>query len=156
MYLPTGWAWATIGVYVPLIVWLLCYITIKAINRDWLYSALMLLPVPSLVGWFLAARLGDRLERFSPDRLNEFAPWIGLSFLVMALTATAFVRLRRRGLRVAILGISGTLTLLMVAFGGSRLGFPVMLALFVLLLIFLSVPALLARRIKDDGRPVLT
>jgi hypothetical protein len=156
LYLPTGWAWATIGLYVPLVLWLLCYITIKAIRRDWLHSALMLLPVPSLAGWFLAARLGDRLERFSPDRLNEFAPWIGLSFLVLALTVTVFVRLRRRGLRVAILGVSGTLTVLMVAFGGGRLGFPAVLALFALLLIFLSVPALLARRMKDGERPALT
>lgn len=156
LYLPTGWAWATILLYVPLILWLLCYITIKAINRDWLYVALMLLPAPSLAGWFLAARLGDRLLRFSPAIMNEFAPWIALSFLVLAVTATAFIRLRRRGLRVAVMGISGTITLLLVVLSGHCLGLPAFLALFSILLLSLIVPAALERRIRESGRPAVT
>ncbi|MEE8352964.1 MAG: permease prefix domain 1-containing protein, partial [Dehalococcoidales bacterium] len=51
LYLPTGWAWVTILLYVPAMLWLLCYITIRSIKKDWLYGALMLAPAPSLVGW---------------------------------------------------------------------------------------------------------
>lgn len=156
LYLPTGWAWATILLYVPLILWLLCYITIKAINRDWVYSALMLLPVPSVVGWFLAARLGDKLDRVNLRHLNDFAPWIGLSFLVCAVAATVFIRLRQRRLRVVALGVSGLLTLALVAVASDSLGFPAILALSLLLLAFLSVPALLGRRRRQRGHPALT
>ena len=156
LYLPTGWAWATILVYVPLVLWLLCYITIKTIKRDWLYSALMLLPVPSFVGWFLAAQQEGRLAGFSLGRLTEFAPWIGLSFLVFAISAAMFVRLKQRRLKVAALVVSGTLTLAMVAFASGKLGFPVLLALLLLMLVFLSVPAILERWLKHSSHPAVT
>ena len=71
LYLPTGWAWVTILLYVPLVLWLLCYITIKTIKSDWLYSALMLLPIPSLIGWFLAAKMENRLGCLSVDGIQK-------------------------------------------------------------------------------------
>jgi len=156
LYLPTGWAWATILLYVPLVLWLLCYITIKAIKRDWLYIALMLLPVPSFVGWFLAAEQEDRLAGFNLGGLNDFAPWIGLTFLVLAVSAAVFVRLRQRWLKVAALVVSGVLTLAMVAFASSRVDFPVFLALMILLLVLLSVPAVLERILRHGGHPAVT
>ncbi|HEY91081.1 MAG TPA: hypothetical protein G4O07_04530 [Dehalococcoidia bacterium] len=156
LYLPTGWAWATILVYIPLVLWLLCYITIKSIKRDWLYIAFMLLPVPSLVGWLLAAQEEVGFTGFNLGRLNDFAPWIGLSFLVLAASAVIFVRLRKRRIKLAALGISGVLTLAMIAFAGSRVDFPAFLALTLLLLIFLLVPAILDRRLRQGDHPAVT
>lgn len=156
LYLPTGWAWATILLYVPLVLWLLCYITIKAVRSDWLYCALMLLPVPSLIGWLLAAKPGGRSAGFDLERLNEFAPWIGLSFLVLAVAVTVFIRLRQRRFRLVALAVSGVLTLAVVGFASSRLGLPIILTLALLTLAVLSVPALLERRLRHRSHPVLT
>ncbi|MBL7166852.1 MAG: hypothetical protein ISS55_10285 [Dehalococcoidales bacterium] len=156
LYLPTGWAWATLLAYVPLVLWLLCYITIKSIKQDWLYSALMLLPVPSFVGWFLAAQQENKFAGLNLGRLNDFAPWIVLSFLVLAISAVVFIRLRQRRLKVVALGISGVLTLATIAFAGSRVGFPIFLALILLLLVFLLVPAFLDHRLRHGGHPAAT
>jgi hypothetical protein len=155
LYLPTGWAWVTILLYVPLVLWLLCYITIKVVNSDWLYSALMLLPVPSLVGWFLAAELRDKFTGFDLKQLNEFAPWIGLSFLVLALTVAMFLRIRQRHLRLVVLAVSEALTLIIVASAGS-LSFPVVLALVFLILASLSGPAILDRWMRQGRRSAIT
>lgn len=155
LYLPTGWAWVTILLYVPLVLWLLCYITIKVINSDWLYSALMLLPVPSLVGWFLAAELRGKFTGFDLKQLNEFTPWIGLSFLVLALTVAMFLRIRQRHLRLMVLAVSEALTLIIVASAGS-LNFPVVLALVFLMLASLSGPALLDHWMRQGHRPAIT
>jgi len=155
LYLPAGWAWVTILLYVPLVLWLLCYIAIKVINSDWLYSALMLLPVPSLVGWFIAAKLEDRFTGFDMKQLNEFAPWIGLSFLVLALTVAMFVRIRQRHLRLVVLTMSEVLTLVIVASAGS-LSFPVTLALVLLMLASLSGPAILDHWMRQGSHPAIT
>ncbi len=156
LYLPTGWAWATLLAYIPLVLWLLCYLIIKSIKQDWLYSTLMLLPVPRFVGWFLAAQQENKFAGLNLGRLNDFAPWIVLSFLVLAISAVVFIRRRQRRLKVMALGISGVLTLVTVAFAGSRVGFPVFLALILLLLVFLLVPAFLDHRLRHGGHPAAT
>jgi hypothetical protein len=155
LYLPSGWAWVTILLYVPLALLLLSYIAIRVINSDWLYSALMLLPIPSLVGWFVAARMEDKYGGFSLKQFNEFAPWIGLSFLVMAVTVTIFIRIRQRRLKLIVLSVSGVLTLIIVAFAGT-LKFPAMLALLLLTFAFLLVPAFLDHWIRQGSHPATT
>jgi len=150
LYLPKGWAWVTILLYVPLVLWLLCYITIKAIKKDWLYSALMLLPVPSMVGWFLAMEQGGIFTGFKLERLHDFGPWVGLSFLVLAITVAAFIRLRRRWLKILALVTSGLLTSTMVILSSSKLGLFAFVGLILLMLSFLLVPALLDRRIRHN------
>ena len=156
LYLPQGWAWLTILLYVPLVLWLLCYITIRAIKRDWLYSALMLLPVPSIVGWFLAVEQEGGFSGFSLERLHDFAPWTGLSFLVLAVTVATFIRLRQRWLKVTVLVTSGLLTLTMVTFSSSRLGLFAFIGLILLMSSFLLVPAFLERRMRHGGQQVAT
>jgi hypothetical protein len=155
LYLPSGWAWVTILLYVPLALLLLSYIAIRVINSDWLYSALMLLPIPSLVGWFVAAKMEDKFGGFSLKQFNEFAPWIGLSFLVMAVTVTIFIRIRQRRLKLIVLSVSGVLTLIIVAFAGT-LKFPAMLALLLLTFAFLLVPAFLDHWIRQSSHPATT
>jgi hypothetical protein len=155
LYLPIGWAWVTILLYVPLVLLLLSYIAIRVINSDWLYSALMLLPIPSLVGWFVAARMEDKLGGFNLKQFNEFAPWIGLSFLVLAITVAIFFRTRQRRLRLIVLSVSGVLTLTIVAFAGT-IGLPAMLALLLLTFVLLLAPAFLDHWMRQGSHPATT
>jgi len=151
LYLPVGWSWVAILLYIPLALWLLYSIVVQTIRRDWLYSSLMLFPVPIIIGWFLAVGLEGKFPEFSAQRLQDLAPWIGLSFLALALAVAMFIRLRQRWLKVAVLVISGLFTLTMVAFyAEGKLSWP---AFFVLILVmfglFLS-PALVERRIRHN------
>ena len=149
LYLPKGWSWVAILFYIPLALWLLYRITVQTIKRDWLYSSLMLFPVPVILGWFLAVHLEGRFPEFSVERLQEVAPWIGLSFLTLAATVAAFIRLRRRWLKVAVLFISGLLTLIMTAcYTEGRLALPTFLVLTLVLLGIFLTPALLERKIR--------
>ena len=153
LYLPEGWAWLAIVIYIPLALWLLYSITIRTIKRDWLYSALMLLPVPIIIGWFLAVAQEKGFPELSLMHIRDFAPWIGLSFLALAITSAVFIRLRQRWLKIAVLLISGLLLLIMVAcYTEGRLGLP---ALFILMLVMVGLfltPALLERKIKHSGQ----
>jgi len=153
LYLPKGWAWVAIVIYIPLALWLLYSITIRTIKRDWLYSALMLLPVPIIIGWFLAVAQEKGFPELSLEHIRDFAPWIGLSFLALAITSAVFIRLRQRWLKVAVLLISGLLLLIMVAcYTEGRLGLP---ALFILMLVMVGLfltPALLEHKIRRSGQ----
>ncbi len=109
----------------------------------------MLFPVPIILGWFVAVQLEGRFPEFSVDRLHDLAPWIALSFLALAVTAAAFIRLRQRWLKVAVLFISGLLTLIMAAYyAEGRLGLPTFLVLILVLLSLFLTPALLERKIR--------
>ena len=46
LYLPTGWSWLAIIIYIPLALWFLYSVIIQTIRRDWLHSSLMLFPAP--------------------------------------------------------------------------------------------------------------
>ena len=149
LYLPKGWSWVAILLYIPLALWLVCRITVQTIKRDWLYSSLMLFPVPIILGWFLAVQLEGRFPEFSVERLHDLAPWIGLSFLALAVTAATFIRLRQRWLKVTVLFISGLLTLIMAAcYAEGRLGLSTFLVLILVLLSLFLTPALLERKIR--------
>ena len=149
LYLPKGWSWVAVLLYIPLALWLVYRITVQTIKRDWLYSSLMLFPIPIIIGWFLAVQLEGRFPAFSVERLHDLAPWIGLSFLTLAVTAATFIRLRRRRLKVAVLFISGLITLIMAAcYAEGRLGVSTFLVLILLLLSLFLTPALLERKIR--------
>jgi hypothetical protein len=156
LYLPKGWAWATILLYIPLVLWLLCYIIIKGIKKDWLYNALMLLPVPSIVGWFLVVEQGRVFSTVILEHLYDFAPWSGLSFLVLAIAVAIFVRSRKRWFKMVILGTSGLITLTMVTLASGKLGLFALICLVLLMVSILIVPALLDRRLRHDGQQVAT
>jgi len=151
LYLPQAWSWAAILLYLPLMLWLVYFITVKTIKRDWLYSSLMLLPVPIIVGWFLTVGKEDKFLEFSLDHIQQFAPSIGLTFLALAITMAAFIRLRQRWIRVALLLLSGFLTLIMVAFyTEGRLGLPAFIVLILLMVGLLLSPAVVERRLRRD------
>jgi hypothetical protein len=149
LYLPMGWSWVAILVYIPLALWFLYSVIIQTIRRDWLHSSLMLFPIPVIVGWFLAAELGGKFPELSVQRLYDLAPWIGLSFLGLAASVAAFIRLRQRWLKVGILGVSGLSTLAMVAYyAEGRLNWPTFLVLILVMFGLFLTPALVERRIR--------
>jgi hypothetical protein len=152
LYLPQGLAWIAIIIYIPMALWLVCSFTLKTIKRDWLYSSLMLLPLPIIIGWFLAVEPVDRVPEYWLQQLQDFAPWIGLTFLSLGVAVTTFIRLRKRWLRISILVMSGLITLTMIAFyTEGRLSVPAFLALIIVMLILLLSPALVERTLKHSG-----
>jgi hypothetical protein len=96
--------------------WWLLHVIVQTTRRDWLLSTLMLLPLPIITGWFLAISPSGKINEYSLQHLYLFAPWIGLSFLILAGTIAAFIRLRQRALRVGLLAISGLMTLTLVVY----------------------------------------
>ncbi len=149
LYLPTGWSWLAIIIYIPLALWFLYSVIIQTIKRDWLHSSLMLFPAPIIIGWFLAAELGGKFPEISVQRLYDLAPWIGMSFLALAATVAAFIRLRQRWLKVGILGVSGLSTLAMVAYyAEGKLSWPTFLVLILIMFGLFLTPALVERRIR--------
>ena len=149
LYLPTGWAWLAILVYIPLASWFLYSVIIQTMRRDWLHSSLMLFPIPVIVGWLLAAELGAKFPELSVQRFYDLAPWMGLSFLALAAAVAAFVRLRQRWLKVVILVVSGLSTLAMVAYyAEGRLGWPTFLILILVMFGLFLTPALVEGRIR--------
>jgi hypothetical protein len=150
VYLPRGWSLLAIPVYIPLALWWLFHIIVQTNRRDWLLSSLMLLPIPIIVGWFLAVSPGARFNEYSLQHVYSFAPRIGLSFLAMALTIAAFIRLRQRWLRIILLIISGLLTLtLLVYYTNGRLNTPVLLGLVVIMWAVFLIPLLLENRLRN-------
>jgi len=156
LYLPKGWSWLAILVYIPLALWLLYSIIVQTMKRDWLYSSLMLFPVPIIIGWFIAVGQEGKFPEFSLERLYHFAPQVGLSFLALAATVAIFIRLRQRWLKVAVLLVSGLLTLTIVAYhAGGGLSLPAFLVLIVVMFGLFLTPALLERRLRHSKqRPV--
>ncbi len=152
LYLPEGWSWVAILLYVPLALWLVYAITVKTIKRDWLYTSLMLFPIPVIAGWFLAVEPVGEVPEHWLQRIQQFAPWIGLSFLALALTVATFIRLRKRWLKIAVLVLSGLITLTMVTYytEGQISVFALLLLIIAMLLLLLS-PALFERKVKHTG-----
>jgi hypothetical protein len=153
LYLPRSWSWLAIVVYLPLALWMICAITTKAIKKDWLYTSLMLLPVPTIIGWFLAIEPVNQLPEDWLQRMQDFAPWIGLTFLALGVTVATFIRLRKRWLRVSVLVVSGLITLTMVAYyTEGRLSILSFLILMVVMLLVLLSPSLVERTLRHSGR----
>lgn len=153
LFLPKGWSWLVILLYIPLALWLVYSVYLQTIKRDWLYSSLMLLPVPTIIGWLLVLEPAGKFPEYNVEQVNDFAPLIGLSFLALALAVVMFMRVRRRWLKVAVLFVSGLLTLVMVAYyADGKLGLVTFLVLILLMLGLFITPALLERKVGRLGR----
>ncbi len=150
LYLPEGWSWLAIMIYVPLALFLVVFVTMKTIKRDWLYCPLMMLPVPIIIGWFLASGKEGQFFEFSFDYIGYFAPAIGLTFLVLAITVATFIRLRQRWLKLVLLPISGILTLAMVAFySEGRLSLASFVVLILIMAGLLLSPAVMGKWMRN-------
>jgi hypothetical protein len=116
LYLPPAWAFLALIAYIPLTVWWLIRVVMLTVKRDWLFSSLMLLPLPIVIGWYLAVSPSGKLSEETLQQLYSFAPWIGLSFMGLAATIAVFVRIRQRRLRVGVLAASGLVTLSLIVY----------------------------------------
>jgi hypothetical protein len=93
---------------------------------------------------------GSWLLGFSPEQIGASANRIGMSFVVLAITAVAFIRLRQRWLRVALLYVSGLFSLIMVAsYAGRGLSMAAFLFLNAIMFALLIAPALIERRLRS-------
>jgi hypothetical protein len=148
IYLPKVWSLLVIPVYFPLALWWLFHIISQTSKRDWIFSSLMLLPIPIVIGWFLAITPEGKLLEISQERLNYFAPWIAISFVALALTIALFIRLRQRWLRKGLLAISGLITLaLVVRYTTGNLSIFSFLGLTLVMWGVLLLPSLLEQRL---------
>ena len=156
LYLPTAWSWVTLALYIPLVLWMLSFITIKFMKRDWVYSALMLLPASAFVGWFMAAGQKSSFPGLKIDFMYNFAPWTGLTFMVLAISGALFIRLRQRWLRITALIISGVMISAVTILASNGLGLISFLGLVLLILSFLLVPAFVERKVRGRNQSAIT
>jgi hypothetical protein len=155
LYLPQGWSLLVLPIYFPLALWWLFHIIVQTTRRDWLLSTLMLLPLPIITGWFLAITPSGKLTEYSLQRVEYFAPWIGLSFIILAGTIAAFLRLRQRWLRVSLLATSGVLTLsLVVYYSTGRLNTPTFFGLMLVMWGVFLAPPLLERYLVRNRQAI--
>jgi hypothetical protein len=153
LYLPKGWSLLALPIYFPLALWWLFRIIVQTTKRDWIFSSLMLLPVPIITGWFLAISPSGKFSDFSLERVYYFAPWIGASFIVLALTIAAFIRLRQRWLRIALVATSGCLTLtLVVHYTTGQLNTLTFFGLLLVMWGVLLIPPVLERFLRSSRK----
>jgi hypothetical protein len=147
-YLPPGWKWLAVIIYFPLAAYIIYKISVNTIKRDWLYSTLMMLPLPIAVAWFLVVGYEGKLGL---DYLRYFGPSIGISFLIIAVSVGIFIRLRQRSLKIAMLLVSGLFTLALVLYyAQGRLPLFAFVILTVVILGLFVTPAILEHRIKHN------
>lgn len=152
LYLPKGWSLLAIPVYFPMALWWLFHIIVQSSKIDWVFGSLMLLPIPVIVGWFLAISPEGRFMDSSLQRLYDFAPWIGLSFMALALTIAVFIRLRQRWLRIGLLAMSGLMTItLIVYYTAGKFNTFTFLGLILVMWGVLVLPPLLEHRIRSGS-----
>jgi hypothetical protein len=150
LYVPRGWSLLAIPIYFPLALWWLFRIIVQTTKRDWLFSSLMLLPLPIIIGWLLAISPTGRFTEYSMQRVYYFGPWIGLSFFALAFTIAAFIRLRQRWLRIGLLAISGPLTVTLVVYHTTgRLNTLTFFGLILVMWGVLLAPSLLERYLRS-------
>jgi len=153
LYLPRGWSWLAVLAYIPLAFLLLRIVAIQTVRRDWLYGALMLLPVPMVIAWFLVAARGNWYLGLNLEQISNLTNWIGLSFILLAATAVIFFRIRQRWLKVAVLPVSGLTILSMISFyTGPKLTFATFLLLAMIMGGLIFSPALLDKRVRRKDK----
>jgi hypothetical protein len=150
IYLPRGWSLLAIPLYIPLALWWVIHIIVQSTKRDWLWGSLMLLPVPVAISWFLSISPRGQLTESDLERVYHFAPWIGLSFLALALTIATFIRLRQRHLKIFLLLASELLILCTIAYAISgRLTLLTFLGPILTIWGILLIPSFLERRLRN-------
>ncbi|MBN1644297.1 MAG: hypothetical protein JW856_05730 [Dehalococcoidales bacterium] len=149
LYLPSGLAWIALLLYIPLGVWLSCFITIKFMRRDWVYSALMLLPIPTFVGWFLVTKQETTFPSFKINFLYDSAPWTGLTFLILALAVALIIRVKQRWFRITALIISGLVAPMVVILPSAHVGIISSIILVLLVVSLLLAPVFVERKVKE-------
>jgi hypothetical protein len=113
IYLPGNWTIYAAFAYFPLALTLIFLLGRQTLRKDWLFVSLMLLPLPIVLGWVVALKINTSFIEF--EKVHEAAPWIALSFSVLALTVAVFIRVKKRWIKTGALLIPVLLILLIVA-----------------------------------------
>jgi hypothetical protein len=109
----------------------------------------MLLPMPIIIGWFAVTEWRNYFDPDSISSVGIYEPWIGVSFLALAFGVISFIRIRRRWLKVAVLFMTGVITLgLITSYAWGKLPFISLLLLILFLTSIFLVPALLENGVR--------
>ena len=114
LYLPSALSWIAILVYLPLAIWLVLRVMGQTMKKDWLYLSLMLLPLPVILAWFAVSEVTGTSDLSAFFGASSYAPWLGLSFLLLGFGVVSFVRIRRRWLKISVLFITGIIALMLI------------------------------------------
>jgi len=106
--------WIVILSYVPVALFLLGCIVVRAIQRDWLFGSFMLLPFPVVILWLFALHQGVGLAEYSKEGYQFGDQGIASTFIALGVTAGAFIRVRQRILKMGVLTVATLLALAMV------------------------------------------
>ncbi len=150
LYLPQGFAWLAFIVYITLALWLILRVVTKTIKKDWIYLSLMLLPMPVIIGWFAISEWRGNLDGNLMTRMFSYGPWIGVSFLALAFGVLSFIRIRKRWLKIAVLFMTGIITLALISsYAQGRMTLIYLLLLILFLISIFLVPALLENGVRS-------
>jgi hypothetical protein len=152
--LSSGWVWVAAITYIPLALFVLLPVTRKTIERDWLFASLMLLPIPVILGWRLALGIEDMQQWLA--RIYDAAQLIALSFAVLALTVTTFIRVRQRWAKAGALLTHEIILLVVVASADKNaIGLYTWIFLILLFLFLVISPALLDPVVRCSSSKML-
>lgn len=118
IYLPGNWTIFAALAYFPLALAIVFLVARHTLRKDWLFISLMLLPLPIVLGWVVALKINASFIQF--EKIHEAAPWIALSFMVLALAVAVFIRVKKRWIKTGALLIPVLLILLIVALDGRN------------------------------------
>jgi len=153
LYLPRYWSLAAFILYFPLASWWLFRVVIETTRRDWIFASMALVPLPIAAGWFLALSPDLSLSEVTLTRLELYSPWIGLSFLILALIIAVIIRVRKRVVRIAFLITSALLTLTMVVYyTRGYVGTLTFVGLILIMWGIFLIPPLVERFVRKDYR----
>jgi hypothetical protein len=149
IYLPGSWSWLAATVYVPLASIFILSVAKQTIKIDWLFTSLMLLPAPIIIGWRLALGIEDTVQWQS--RLNEAAQLIALSFATLAVTVAIFIRVKQRWIKAGALVTPEIFLLIIVALSDrNAISLWIWLSIILLAIVLLLCPAFIERLIKQE------
>jgi len=114
--------WVAIVVYIGLALCVLGLAVLRAVQRDWLFASLMLLPFPVFLVWLVALERDVGLTAYAGAGFEGRDTAVALTFLLLGAVGALFVRARQRGYKAAALGL-GTLLTLAIVWRSTQAGF---------------------------------
>jgi len=112
---PPAWSWALLVPALPFTIWALASISIRVIQRDWIFGTLMLLPLPAITSWLLVLGSRGLPFEFPNPQLLQADGGIAMTLLALAFASGCFVRLRQRRMKVGVLLVTATAIWLVAA-----------------------------------------
>lgn len=114
--------WVAAIVYIGLALCVLGLAVLRAVQRDWLFASLMLLPFPVFLVWLVALEREAGLAAYAEAGFEARDAAVCLTFVLLAVVGALFIRAKQRGYKAAALGL-GTLLTLAVVWRSTEAGF---------------------------------